>query len=106
MSLNEFITALFILQILAGVVVWRKWRGTKAQLAGVRYELSSLQGIVDVSRDGIIGVTTEGVIRSWNRGAPGIYAYTSKEALGAPPAMPFDHRRGAEANLLFEKVAH
>ena len=106
MSLNEFITALFILQILAGIVVWRKWRRTKAQLAGVRYELSSLQGIVDVSRDAIIGVTTEGVIMSWNRGARGIYGYTSKEALGAPISMLFDHRRGAEANLLFEKVAH
>ena len=41
---------------------------------------------------------------SWNRGARGIYGYTSKEALGAPISMLFDHRRGQEASLLFEKV--
>ena len=42
---------------------------------------------------------------SWNRGARGIYGYTSKEALGSPISMLFDHRRGQEATLLFEKVA-
>ncbi|HET6853162.1 MAG TPA: diguanylate cyclase, partial [Pyrinomonadaceae bacterium] len=62
------------------------------------------QGIVDVSRDAIIGVTTEGVIMSWNRGARGIYGYTAREALGSQISMLFDHRRGQEATLLFEKV--
>jgi diguanylate cyclase (GGDEF)-like protein/PAS domain S-box-containing protein len=95
---------LLIVQILSSIMVWRGWRGTDEQLAGVRHELSSLQGIVDVSRDAIIGVTTEGVIMSWNRGARGIYGYTAKEALGAPLSMLFDHRRGQEATLLFEKV--
>ncbi|HEX6715625.1 MAG TPA: diguanylate cyclase [Pyrinomonadaceae bacterium] len=99
-----FVVALFVAQIVASVVVWKSWKGTHEQLAGVRHELSSLQGIVDVSRDAIIGVTTEGVIMSWNRGARGIYGYTSKEALGAPVSMLFDHRRGQEASLLFEKV--
>ena len=42
---------------------------------------------------------------SWNRGARGIYGYTSKEALGSPISMLFDHRRGQEASQLFEKVA-
>src|SRR5262249_60313611 len=58
-----------------------------------------------VSRDAIIGVTTDGVIMSWNRGARGIYGYTSKEALGSPISMLFDHRRGQEASQLFDKVA-
>ena len=86
------------------LIVWKTWKGTHEQLTGVRQELSSLQGIVDVSRDAIIGVTTEGVIMSWNRGARGIYGYTAKEALGSPLSMLFDHRRGQEATLLFEKV--
>lgn len=103
-NLTEFVVVLIVAQIVASVVVWKSWRGTQEQLAGVRHELSSLQGIVDVSRDAIIGVTTEGVIMSWNRGARGIYGYTSKEALGAPISMLFDHRRGQEASLLFEKV--
>ena len=104
-NLNGFFILLFLVQIIASAMVWRSWRGTHEQLTGVRQELSSLQGIVDVSRDAIIGVTTEGVIMSWNRGARGIYGYTAKEALGSPISMLFDHRRGQEAALLFEKVA-
>ena len=103
-NLTELVVALVVAQLIASVVVWKSWSGTHEQLAGVRHELSSLQGIVDVSRDAIIGVTTEGVIMSWNRGARGIYGYTSKEALGAPISMLFDHRRGQESSLLFEKV--
>jgi len=103
-NLTELVVILIVAQVIASIVVWKSWRGTQEQLAGVRHELSSLQGIVDVSRDAIIGVTTEGVIMSWNRGARGIYGYTSKEALGAPISMLFDHRRGQEASLLFEKV--
>jgi len=101
---SAFVVALFVAQLIAIVIVWKTWKGTSEQLTGVRHELSSLQGIVDVSRDAIIGVTTDGVIMSWNRGARGIYGYTAKEALGAPLSMLFDHRRGQEATLLFEKV--
>ena len=104
-NLTEVIILLFVVQIVASVIVWRSWRGTHDQLSVVRYELSSLQGIVDVSRDAIIGVTTEGVIMSWNRGARAIYGYTSKEALGAPVSMLFDQRHGLESNALFEKAA-
>ena len=104
-SLTACVLVLFVAQIFAGVVVWKNWKGTHEQLAGVRHELSSLQGIVNVSRDAIIGVTTEGVIMSWNRGARGIYGYTAKEALGAPISMLFDNRRGEQANVLFDKVA-
>src|ERR1700752_2296825 len=104
--LTAVILALLGTQVLASILVWKNWRGTREELDGVHHELSSLQGIVDVSRDAIIGVTPEGVIMSWNRGARGIYRYTSKEALGSPISMLFDHRRGQEASLLFEKVAH
>ena len=104
-NLTRFILILFVTQIITSAIVWKRWKGTQVQLAGVRHELSSLQGIVDVSRDAIIGVTPEGIIMSWNKGARGIYGYTSKEALGAPISMLFDHRRGQEATVLFEKVA-
>lgn len=99
------IIGLVLVQIVASIVAWKSWNGTDAQLSGVNFELSTLQSIVDVSRDAIIGVTPEGVIMSWNRGARGIYGYTAKEALGSPISMLFDHRRGQEASLLFEKVA-
>jgi len=96
---------LFVVQVVASAMVWIGWRGTDEQLTGVKLELSTLQSIVDVSRDAIIGVTPDGVIMSWNRGARVIYGYTAKEALGSPISMLFDNRRGQEASLLFEKVA-
>ena len=99
------IISLFATQIVASAAVWIGWKGTEEQLTGVKLELSTLQDIVDVSRDAIIGVTPEGVIMSWNRGARSIYGYTAKEALGSPISMLFDHRRGQEATQLFEKVA-
>lgn len=102
--LTELIVLLSLAQIVMSGAVWMAWRGSQEQLTGVKLELSSLQGIVDVSRDAIIGVTTEGVIMSWNRGARGIYGYTAKEALGSPISMLFDHRRGLGATSLFEKV--
>jgi diguanylate cyclase (GGDEF)-like protein/PAS domain S-box-containing protein len=104
-ALTEFIVFFSLAQIISTGAVWLAWRHSHEQLAGVKFELSSLQGIVDVSRDAIIGVTTEGVIMSWNRGARGIYGYTAKEALGSPVSMLFDNRRGLEATSLFEKVA-
>src|SRR5689334_17940684 len=100
----SIVILLFIAQLIFSLVIWKRWKGTREKLTSVHHELSSLQGIVDVSRDAIIGVTTEGVIMSWNRGARGIYGYTSKEALGSQISMLFDHRRGQEASRLFEKV--
>ena len=102
---SQSVIALFIAQIIAGVFVWKSWKGTQEQLTGVKLELSTLQDIVDVSRDAIIGVTPDGTIMSWNRGARNIYGYTVKEALGSPISMLFDNRRGNEATLLFGKVA-
>ena len=99
------VIALFVAQMVLSAAVWKGWKGTDEQLTGVQFELSTLQSIVDVSRDAIIGVTPEGVIMSWNRGARVIYGYTAKEALGSPVSMLFDHRRGQEASLLFAKVA-
>src|SRR5215216_2326898 len=104
-NLTELVVILVITQIVMSAAVWMAWRSSHEQLTGVKLELSSLQGIVDVSRDAIIGVTPDGVIMSWNRGARGIYGYTAKEALGAPISILFDHWRGQEATLLFEKVA-
>src|SRR6185369_2146597 len=70
-ALIPVVIVLLVAQILFSLVVWCSWRGTREQLTGVRHELSRLQGIVDVSRDAIIGVTNDGVIMSWNRGASG-----------------------------------
>jgi PAS domain S-box-containing protein len=47
-ALIAVVIVLLVAQILFSLVVWTSWRGTREQLTGVRHELSSLQGIVDV----------------------------------------------------------
>ena len=50
----KFIVSMFVIQIAASAAVWKGWKGTEEQLTGVKLELSTLQDIVDVSRDAII----------------------------------------------------
>jgi len=102
---SQVVGALFLAEFVLAILVWRGGNVALSELDEVQKQLSSLQGIVDVSRDAIIGVTPDGVIMSWNSGARGIYGYTVKEALGSPISMLFDLRRGQEANALFEKVS-
>ncbi len=81
------------------------WRKAESKLNNTVKELSSLKSIVNVSRDAIIGVTTEGVIMSWNSGARSVYGYSAREALGSHISLIFDQRTSAQATSLFEKVS-
>ncbi|HEU4767547.1 MAG TPA: hypothetical protein VFS77_09230, partial [Pyrinomonadaceae bacterium] len=78
-ALTKFVVTFSLAQIVTTGAVWLAFKNSHEELTGVKLELSTLQGIVDVSRDAIIGVTTEGVIMSWNRGARANYGYTAKE---------------------------
>ena len=91
--------------VVFGALFWHRWTRAEEKLTHIEKELSELQSIVDVSRDGIIGVTTEGVIMSWNSGARSIYGYSAREALGANISMLFDQRTSHQATSLFEKVS-
>jgi len=54
-----------------------------------------MAAIVESSEDAIIGMTLEGVIVSWNKGAQCIYGYTPDEAVGQPFSllMPLDREQ-------------
>ncbi len=45
-------------------------------------ERARLAAIVDFSNDAIVGLTTDGVITSWNRGAHHIFGYSAEEVIG------------------------
>lgn len=50
-------------------------------------ERQRLSAIVKSSDDAITGITIDGIITSWNKGAQRIYGYTAEEALGKPIAL-------------------
>src|SRR4030095_15447954 len=56
------VVVLALLQIGLSFALWKCSARNQNQLEGVREELSSLQSIVEVSRDAIIGVTNDGII--------------------------------------------
>ncbi len=51
------------------------------------HEIARLAAIVESSRDGIVSVTPEGIIESWNRGAERMYGYARDEVVGRPLAF-------------------
>ena len=59
----------------------------------VRARLRQLSAIVESSDDAILGMTLDGMIVSWNRGAERLYGYAAEEAIGrnvsmlAPPSQ-------------------
>jgi PAS domain S-box-containing protein len=62
---------------------------------------SLLAYIVESSDDAIIGVTLDGIVSSWNRGAENIYGYPAREVVGKPASilLPSD-RPGDISNIL------
>ncbi|MDQ3666908.1 MAG: diguanylate cyclase [Acidobacteriota bacterium] len=97
-------TSLFLAEAFMCAFFWRGWNEGADRREGVERDLSSLQSIVEVSLDAIIGVTADGIIMSWNKGARSIYGYSMKEALGTHISLLFDYERAHEAATLFQKV--
>ncbi len=57
---------------------------------------AQLAAIVEFSQDAIIGVTLDGVITSWNRGAEKLYLFSADEAIGSSLTMVVPPERSQE----------
>jgi PAS domain S-box-containing protein len=69
-------------------------------LAAVR----RLAAIVESSDDGIIGMSMEGTITAWNRGAERMYGYTAAEALGQSIRLVVPDDRREEASQVLDRI--
>jgi len=67
-------------------------------------ESAQLADIVQSSDDAIIGMTMEGNILSWNRGAERVFGYSSSQVYGKPISQLFDPPRGGELREALDAI--
>jgi len=63
-----------------------------------------LAAIVESTADAIVGVSLDGVIVSWNRGAQQLYGYAAEEVLGRPTSLLCRPACSAEFAGLLERI--
>jgi PAS domain S-box-containing protein len=84
-----------------------------ADLAAANQELevlraeavSELVAIVKSSDDAIVGMTLNGMIQSWNRGAERVYGYRAEEVLGRPISVLCPPNRLDEVPTMLDRIA-
>jgi len=64
-----------------------------------------LAAIVEWSQDAIVSKTLDGVIRTWNSGAEGLFGYTADEAVGQPITIIIPPERLDEEGEILARVA-
>ncbi|MGZ0171320.1 MAG: ATP-binding protein [Planctomycetales bacterium] len=67
-------------------------------------ELSQFSAIIEASDDAIIGKTLDGIVVSWNRGAEGLYGYSSAEMIGQPILRIVPPDRREEVPYLLSRI--
>src|SRR5215212_11236568 len=75
-----------------------EWR-TRAKEARSR-----LAALVEYSDDAIIGMTLDGIITSWNKGAEKLYGYSAEEAVGQHISMLAPPKRPDEIPNMLERI--
>jgi len=65
---------------------------------------NELAAIVGSTNAAIIGMTLDGVITSWNKGAENIYGYTAREIIGQNITILSPHDRYEEVSQTLEKI--
>ena len=91
--------------ILAAREVLTAEEGTALARVALEESEARLAGIVEWSEDAIIGLSLDGVITSWNRGAEKAFGYRRAEALARPISLIVPQDRRAEEAEVLAKIA-
>jgi PAS domain S-box-containing protein len=84
---------------------------TKSKVEPLRSDLSAaearsrLDAILDLSRDGILAISLDGIIVGWNRSAERIYGYPAQAILGKPLATLVPPDRLHELPAIYPGIA-
>ena len=70
----------------------------------LREKESIIRAIVDSSDDGIISITLEGIITSWNPSAAQIFGYTEEEAVGKHISIIIPEQRKEEEDFIINQI--
>ena len=84
-----------LIYIAHDITAWKQAEMTRAQLAA----------IVESSNDAIIGLSLDGAILSWNRGADAMFGYGAGEILGQSIAALYPPAGFPEADELMQRLA-
>ena len=96
----------------SGGTVWNGVAMNVTQRRRNEEEAQRFKAIVDSSEDAIVGVTPQGVITSWNRGAERTFGYRADEAAGRsismviPPEVEGEDRKVIARVMQGELVEH
>jgi PAS domain S-box-containing protein len=87
-------TAIAMSAISRDITEWKEAQRSTALLAS----------LVTYSEDAILGMTPEGIVLNWNKGAETIYGYAAEEAVGRPISFLAPEDRREEVSKLIETV--
>jgi PAS domain S-box-containing protein len=79
-------------------------QGTEVVRHALEESEKRLGAIVEWSDDAIIGISLDGVIRTWNRGAEKIFGYGPDEAVGQPIALIIPPEQRAQEEHVLGKL--
>ena len=63
-----------------------------------------LSAIVASSSDAIISISLDGIFRTWNMGAEGVYGYEAREVIGLPASLLSPGERSHEASEMLGRI--
>jgi two-component system cell cycle sensor histidine kinase/response regulator CckA len=78
----------------------------RAAREAVESHRAMLAAVVDHTDDAIIGLTPEGQVTAWNRGAQRLFGYTAEEMLGEPSSILADDSEHGQQKSGLDRIRH